>query len=121
MVFKRRWSRETRDYIIDRTITGPLPTPETGQAQNVDGIIVGDSAFDVIPPATPVRVNLPGPNEPLVDQNGVMTPRWRRFFEELLRRTGQTKDNINDTDRAIGNSTTGATNFASERPTVTVA
>lgn len=121
MPFNRRYDIATEDYVIDRTLTGPPIVPETGQAQTATGIIVGDSAARTIAPATPVKVTMPGPREPLMDASGMINPRWRRFFEELYRRTGQNKDNVNDTDRNIGDSTTQAVAFASDRPTVTVA
>lgn len=35
------------------------------------------------------RVSIPGSREVLLDQRGVLTPRWRRFFEEV---SGQQAD-----------------------------
>lgn len=121
MPFQRRWDRVTREYIIDRSLTGPSIDPETGTAQTASGVIVGDTGSSSIPPATPIPVTMPGPREPLMDSSGLVTPRWRRFFEEMYRRTGQTKDNVNDTDRNVGDSTTGSLAFTGQQPTVVVA
>lgn len=95
MAFRRRYDIATGDYIVDRTLTGPPPPPEVGTTLEATGVIVGDSATVSFAPATPVKVNIPGPREAVIDARGMMTPRWRRFFEELYRRTGATEDNIN--------------------------
>jgi hypothetical protein len=108
MPFQRRWSIEEEDYIVDRELTGPPPVPSTGTTQTESGNIVGDASNVAVAPATPVRVTMPGPREVVLDANGNMTPRWRRFFEELYRRTGAIEDNINNTDRNIGGTTTTA-------------
>ena len=121
MTFNRRWDLETRDFIIDRTLTGPPVVPETGTAQGQDGIIVGDNAEPTIAPPMPVRVTMPGPREPLMSADGIMAPRWRRFFEELHRRTGHIRDNVNDTSSNVGDSTTGALAITGYAPTVVVA
>ena len=122
MVFNRRWDDETNGYIIDRTITGPPPPPSTGTTQTSTGIIVGDAAGISIPPATPIRVTIPGPREAVLDAQNCLTPRWRRFFEELYRRTGALEDNINSTDRDVGGSTTVvAMTITTYAPTVQIA
>ena len=81
----------------DRTITGQLPPPEPGRAQTEDGRIVGSLPGDpsAIKTATEVHVTLPGPREQVIDAKGNMSPRWYRFFQELYRRTGATRDNVN--------------------------
>jgi hypothetical protein len=82
--------------VPDRTITGALPPPEPGVSQSEDGIIVGSVADPAgIKAGTEVVVTLPGPKEILFDSRGIMTPRWYRFFSELHRRTGGTRDNVN--------------------------
>ena len=121
MVFNRRWELASQSFVIDRTLTGPPVTPETGTAQSQDGIIVGDNAAATIAPPMPVRVTMPGPREPLMNAEGVMTPRWRRFFEELHRRTGRVRDHVNDTSSNVGDSTTGALVITGYAPTVVVA
>ncbi len=119
MPFQRRYDRDTRTFIVDRTLTGPpRPVPSTGTAQAADGSIVSFAANTDIPPATPIRVSIPGINETVVDSRGVMSPRWWRFFEELYRRTGAIEDNINSTELILGQSTTtGALAFTGNAPT----
>ncbi len=107
MPFQRRYDRDTRTFIVDRTLTGaPRPVPSTGSAQSADGSIVSFAANTDIPPATPIAVSIPGINEVVVDSRGVMSPRWWRFFEELHRRTGGREDNINSIELILGQSTT---------------
>ena len=106
MPFNRRWDPAGNEYIIDRDLTGPPPPPSTGTTQTDTGVIVGDASNIDVPPATPVKVNLPGPNEAVLDSRGVMRPRWYRFFLELYRRTGAIEDNINNTSRQLGGSAT---------------
>lgn len=107
MPFQRRYDRESRDFVFDRSLTGPpKPKPSTGKAQTATGVIVGSAANQDIPPATPIPVSIPGINEPVVDSRGVMSPRWWRFFEELYRRTGALEDNINRTEILASDSTT---------------
>ena len=109
MVFFREWDETEKSYKINRDRTGPPPAPETGKTVTTDGTVVGDSSGVSIPPPTPIKVNLPGPNEPVIDARGMLTPRWRRFIEELYRRTGAYEDNINSVDRDVGStSTTGS-------------
>ncbi len=113
MPFKRRWDEASREYVIDRDLTGPpKPVPSTGTKVTATGAVVADSATIAVPPATPIPVTIPGIREPVVDSNGVMTPRWWRFFEELYRRTGAIQDNINNASRALaGSATTGSMVF----------
>jgi hypothetical protein len=89
MPFHREW--RDGDVIINRNRTGPLPPPETGTTTEASGNVVQSGA----PPPTPVEVTFPGPNEPMVGPNGLITPRWWRFLDELYRRTGGPVDNIN--------------------------
>lgn len=80
----------------DRTITGQLPPPEPGVAQTEDGMIVGSTDDPSgIKAGTQVKVGLPGPREPVIDSLGYMSPHWYRFLQELYRRTGATRDNVN--------------------------
>lgn len=98
MAFQRRWDPDTGDYIVDRDLTGPpVPAPQTGTTQQVDGsiIVANQTITPSVAPATPVQVTLPGPNEPIIDQSGRINPHWWRFFIELYQRTGGINDNIN--------------------------
>lgn len=99
MPFSRVWDPETGTYVKSTTQTGPPPPPETGTTTQADGtvIVANQNTAPQIPPATPVTVNFPGPNEPVVGANGVISPRWWRFFDQLYRRTGGVVDNINKT------------------------
>ena len=101
-MFNRRYDTDTADYVIDRTQTGLPTAPSTGTIISTDGSVVAISADVVIAPATPVKVNLPGPNEPVVDSRGRMNPRWYRFLTELYTRTGGPVDNINRTAAVLG-------------------
>ena len=103
MPFNRKFDEFEGDYIIDRTLTGPPPTPNTGTTVSDSGIVIADSANVAIPPSKTIPVTMPGPREPVLDASGIMAPRWRRFFEELYRRTGALEDNVNGlTDRELG-------------------
>lgn len=95
MPFHREW--EDGGYVINRDRSGPVPPPETGTTVKEDGavIVANQNVTPSIPPSTPVQVNFPGPNEPMVGANGMITPRWWRFLDELYRRTGGVIDNIN--------------------------
>jgi len=96
MPFYERFDERTGEPIVDRTQTGPpKPSPSTGTIRAEDGSIVADSATIVIPPPTPVNVDLPSPFEPVIDANGRITPRWWRFLDQMYRRTGGVIDNIN--------------------------
>ena len=97
MPFHREWDRASGSYTINRDRTGPAPPPETGTTAKEDGtvIVANQNVTPSIPPSTPVPVNFPGPNEPIVGANGMITPRWWRFLDELYRRTGGVQDNIN--------------------------
>lgn len=121
MPFNRRWDKDLETYVVDRELTGPPPPPETGTIVEESGMVVADSAAVSIPPATPVRVKIPGPRERVIDASGNMTPRWRRFFEELYRRTGAIEDNINRTSRSLaGTGTTGIAALAGAAPTIKI-
>jgi hypothetical protein len=95
MPFHREW--EDGKYIFNRNRTGPLPPPETGTTVQEGGAVIyaNQAVTPAVPPSTPVQVNFPGPNEPIVGPNGLITPRWWRFLDELYRRTGGPVDNIN--------------------------
>lgn len=99
MPFNREYDPVSKEYFINRDRTGTPPPPETGTVVDESGSIVAATAAVAIssgvPPATPVNVTLPGPNEPLVLKDGRISPRWWRFLDELYRRTGGIVDNIN--------------------------
>jgi len=122
MPFNQRFNPETGLKFRDDTLTGPPPPPETGTIVEETGLVVADSDTVVIAPATPVRVTIPGPREPVIDASGKITPRWWRFFEELYRRTGAIEDNINNTSRTLtGLGTTGSVVIASSAPSIQIA
>lgn len=97
MPFNREWDPDTGGFERNDDRTGPPPPPETGTTVQDDGavIVANQNVTPQIAPATPVTVNFPGPNEPIVGQNGLISPRWWRFLDELYRRTGGIVDNIN--------------------------
>ena len=96
MVFNREWSQDEGAYVTNRDRTGPpIPAPQTGTVVAEDGSVVAQSATINITPATPVHVNLPSPNEPIITADGKINHRWWRFFNELYLRTGGVVDNIN--------------------------
>ena len=97
MPFHREWDPEEEAYVANRSRTGPPPPPQTGRTVQEDGtvIVANQNTQPQVPPATPVQVNFPGPNEPIVGRDGRITPRWWRFLDELYRRTGGVVDNIN--------------------------
>ena len=120
-MFNRRYDTDTGDYVIDRTQTGLPTAPSTGTIVSTDGSVVAISADVVIAPATPVKVNLPGPNEPVVDSRGRMNPRWWRFLNELYRRTGGPIDNINRVPTTLlGTGTAASLTFTGAAPTIAV-
>ena len=95
MPFQRIFDPDTSEFIIDRDLTGPpKPVVLTGTTKAEDGTIVATSDTIVVPPATPVQVNLPSPFEPIIDANGRITPNWWKFLNELYQRTGGNQDNI---------------------------
>jgi hypothetical protein len=102
MPFHREW--EDGKYIFNRNRTGPLPPPETGTTVQEGGAVIyaNQAVTPAVPPSTPVKVNFPGPNEPIVGPNGLITPRWWRFLDELYRRTGGPVDNINRPEMSVG-------------------
>ena len=121
MPFNLEWDPEAEEYISNLFRTGPPQPPETGTTQSETGNIVGDASTIKITPATPVTVTIPGPRERVIDAQGNMTPRWRRFFEELYRRTGHIEDNINVAGRNLsGAGTTGSIAFTGAAPTVEI-
>jgi hypothetical protein len=121
MPFHREW--EDGKYIFNRNRTGPLPPPETGRTAQEDGFVVvaNQNVQPDVPPATPVEVNFPGPNEPIVGANGLITPRWWRFLDELYRRTGGPVDNINKAPNAWLPPDTVALVLSGAAPVVNVA
>ena len=118
MPFGRKWVDGA--YVVDRTNTGAPSTAEEGTVVEADGTVVADSATVSIPPATPIKVTFPGPNERLIDARGNLSPRWRRFFEELYRRTGGINDNINKANRVLvgGSSADALTITGSDAPSI---
>jgi len=121
MPFNQRFDPELGFKVRDDTLTGPPPPPETGTIVEETGTVVADSETVVIAPATPVKVTIPGPREPIIDSHGKITPRWWRFLEELYRRTGAIEDNINNTSRTLtGAGTTGSMSLATASPFVQI-
>lgn len=118
MPFQRVWNEALQTKVTDRTRTGLPSAPETGKRQAASGLIVGDSADVTIPPSTPIPVAMPGPREPVINAQGILTPRWRRFFEELYRRTGAYEDNVNDANRKLGKGTSGSMAITGYAPTI---
>lgn len=118
MPFQRYWDDAQQVKIVDRTRTGLPSAPQTGTRQAATGAIVGDSTDVKIPPSTPIPVAMPGPREPVINAHGIMTPRWRRFFEELYRRTGAYEDNVNDANRKLGKDTSGSLTITGNAPTI---
>jgi hypothetical protein len=107
-------------YYINRDRTGPPVIPSTGTTVE-SGAVVADSSVVAIVPSKVIPVTMPGPREPVLNASGIMAPRWRRFFEELYRRTGALEDNVNGlTDRDVGLGTTGALAFTGAAPTVNI-
>ena len=124
MPFYERFDERTGEPIVDRTQTGPpAPSPSTGTVRAEDGSIVADSATIVIPPPTPVNVDLPSPFEPVIDANGKITPRWWRFLDQLYRRTGGVVDNINRVPTTVLGGISGSTaamTIASDAPSAEI-
>ncbi len=122
MPFQRRYDEASREYVIDRDLTGPpKPVPSTGTKVSETGAVVADSSVIKVAPATPIPVTIPGIRELVVDSNGVLTPRWWRFFEELYRRTGAIQDNINNASRTLaGSATTRSMAFSGAAPSVEI-
>jgi hypothetical protein len=120
MAFNRRWDEDRREYIVDRDLTGPpKPAAETGTVVAADGSVVAQSDTINITPATPVNVNLPSPNEPIITADGKINHHWWRFFNELYLRTGGVVDNINRVPTAaVGSGTTDALVFTGNAPVV---
>ena len=122
MPFNREYILTDEGYqpTINRERTGPPVRPETGTTVGETVAVVADSAEVFIPPAKIIPVTMPGPREPVLDASGIMAPRWRRFFEELYRRTGALEDNVNGlTDRdTAGAGTTAATAITGNAPTI---
>ena len=118
MAFQRRWDPELDDYVVDRNLTGPpRPAAETGTVVSQDGTVVARSTTVAITPATPVNVDLPSPNEPLVMSDGRINHHWWRFFNQLYLRTGGVQDNINRTPTVLlGAGSEDALAFAGQTP-----
>jgi hypothetical protein len=119
MPFRGGRSQAERELLRD---IGPLKPPNPGVAQVEDGSIVGAGEADPsIPPGTEVKVNFPAPRERVIDSNGIMSPRWYRFFEELYRRTGGIYDNVNVVlARRFLSTTTGSLALASQAPSAEI-
>jgi hypothetical protein len=127
--FYREYDPVEEAYFINRGRTGPSVVPQPGVVQTNTGIVVGADTNVVgqtnviLQPDVAVKVTMPGPREPVIDARGVMAPRWRRFFEELYRRTGALEDNVNAAEFALagsGVSTTGSLAFTGAAPTVNI-
>jgi len=123
MPFQRYWDAELQAYVPNRSATGPpKPSAETGTVTAEDGSVVSSSATINITPATPIHVNLPSPNEPIVMADGRINHHWWRFFNELYLRTGGVLDNINRTPReVVGSGTTVALITTGQAPTIGIA
>lgn len=124
MPFFREFSISEGQKVVNRSRTGPLKAPDTGVIISIDSIVIGDSQsdpYDAIAPSTPIKVTLPGPRERVIDDNGILTPRWRRFFEELYRRTGAYEDNVNDLGRDTGNLSPDPLVISGSTPNISVA
>lgn len=122
MPFNRVYDLSEREYVIDRDLTGPpKPIVHTGTVKGEDGTIIGSSDTIDIPPATPVKVNLPSPYEPIIDANNRITPSWWKFLNELYQRTGGITDNINKVlTTVLGGVSTDALIFTGNVPTVEI-
>lgn len=122
MPFHREWDRGSGTYTINRDRTGPKPAPATGVIAKEDGtvIVANQNITPSVPPSTPVQVNFPGPNEPIVGANGMITPRWWRFLDELYRRTGGVEDNINKVNGTYLFPTTSVVVLSGIAPTVQI-
>jgi len=130
MVFNREWDESVRDYVVNRNRTGPpKPASEPGTAAaaltdndgNVVSAVLADSPIVGIPPSTPITVNLPSPNEPIVMSNGRVNHRWWRFFNELYLRTGGEVDAINTIPTTLlGAGSIDALALAGVAPTIKV-
>ena len=121
MPFHKEYEYTDEGYVarVNRTRTGPPVPPSTGTTVAATGNVVADSADVTIKPSKIIKVTIPGPREPVLNASGIMAPRWRRFFEELYRRTGALEDNVNAlTDRDLGGSTSGAIALSGIAPTL---
>jgi hypothetical protein len=129
MPFNREYRHANGDpegYFVNRDRTGPPVPPQPGVLQTETGIVVGADttlvgpATTVLQPDKAIPVTIPGPREPVLDATGIMAPRWRRFFEELYRRTGALEDNINAAAFGVDASSdfTGAIAITGNAPTI---
>ena len=123
MPFNREYelAGDAYETIINRTRTGPPTPPSTGTTVVEAGNVVADSTTVAIRPSKTIKVTMPGPREPVLNASGIMAPRWRRFFEELYRRTGALEDNVNGlADKDLGGSglTPDALALAGKIPTL---
>lgn len=108
------------EIVYNRDRTGPpKPKANTGTTTAEDGSVVSFSTTVKILPATPINVDLPNPNEPLVGKDGRINHHWWRFLNQLYLRTGGSEDNINRVPTTlIGSGTVDSLNIASAAPTV---
>ena len=130
MPFQREWDSETEAYVVNRDRTGPpKPNSTTGTAAaaltdndgNIVSAILAESPVVGIDPPTPIAVNLPGPNEPIVMANGKINHRWWRFFNELYLRTGGEVDAINTVPTTLlGAGSIDALALSGNAPTVKI-
>jgi hypothetical protein len=124
MPFNREYVRDNGDYVIsiNRDRTGPpKPVSSTGTVKEVDGSIVADSAAIAIAPPTPINVDLPSPNEPLVGKDGRINHHWWRFLNQLYLRTGGVTDAINTVPTSLlGAGSAASVAFTGAAPTLRI-
>jgi hypothetical protein len=130
MPFLREWDSEGEIYAVNRDQTGPpKPSSSTGTAAasltdndgNIVSAILASSPVVGIDPPTPIEVNLPNPNEPVVMQDGRINHRWWRFFNELYLRTGGAVDAINRVPTTLlGAGSAAALALAGVAPTIKI-
>ena len=119
MPFNREWDDGIAEYTINRERTGPPTPPSTGTTVASTGAVIADSTEVTVRPSKVIKVTIPGPRERVINARGEMNQSWRRFFEELYRRTGAIEDNVNGlTDRDLGTGTSGAAVISGNAPTV---
>lgn len=130
MPFNREYRKpngEPAGYYVNRDRTGPPVPPQPGVVQTNTGIVVGSDTSQagptnvVLQPDKEIPVTIPGPREKVIDAQGNMSPRWRRFFEELYRRTGFVDDNVNAAEFTFsGSSTAGAIGLTGYAPSIDI-
>ena len=113
MPFNREWDDGIAEYTINRDRTRPPTPPSTGTTVASTGAVIADSTEVTVRPSKVIKVTIPGPREKVINARGEMNQSWRRFFEELYRRTGYIEDNVNGlTDRTLAGNTAAAVAIA---------